>query len=86
MNGSVSAKYGAVAVLVRSMSNKCDLHPHTGVTHYEDGVAKVPMVAVATAVADLLEDVCVNDAKHQVTVNLGCKTLDDRMSANVVAS
>ncbi len=86
VNGSVSAKYGAVAVLVRSMSNKCDLHPHTGVTHYEDGVAKVPMVAVATAVADLLEDVCVNDAKHQVTVNLGCKTLDDRMSANVVAS
>ena len=86
VNGSVSAKYGAVAVLVRSMSNKCDLHPHTGVTHYEDGVAKVPMVAVATAVADLLEDVCANDAKHKVTVNLGCKTLDDRMSANVVAS
>ena len=86
VNGSVSAKYGAVAVLVRSMSNKCDLHPHTGVTHYEDGVAKVPMVAVATAVADLLEDVCTNDAKHQVTVYLGCKTLEDRMSANVVAS
>jgi hypothetical protein len=86
VNGSVSAKYGAVAVLVRSMSNKCDLHPHTGVTHYEDGVVKVPMVAVATAVADLLEDVCANDAKHQVTVNLGCRTLADRMSANVVAS
>lgn len=86
VNGSVSAKYGAVAVLVRSMSNKCDLHPHTGVTHYEDGVAKVPMVAVATAVADLLEDVCANDAKHQVTVNLGCRTLADRLSANVVAS
>lgn len=86
VNGSVAVKYGAVAVLVRSMSNRCDLHPHTGVTHYELGLEKIPMVAVATAVADLLEDVWRNDPQHVVQLKLDCKTLEDRMSANVVAS
>lgn len=87
VNGAVPcARYGAVAVLVRSMSNRCDLHPHTGVTHYADSVKKIPMIAVATAVADLLETVCIRDPKHQVEIKLSCESLSDRLSANVVAS
>ncbi|MEY4542059.1 MAG: hypothetical protein RL411_136 [Bacteroidota bacterium] len=87
VNGAVPcSKYGALAVLVRSMSNRCDLHPHTGVTHYEDSVTKIPMVAVATAVADLLEDICAIDPNHRVEIELNCRTLPDRLSANVIAS
>lgn len=87
VNGAIPcAKYGAVGVLVRSMSNRCDLHPHTGVTHYADSVRKIPMVAVATAVADLLQTVCEQDPKHWVEIDLNCRTLSDRQSANVVAS
>jgi hypothetical protein len=87
VNGAVPcARYGALAVLVRSMSNRCDLHPHTGVTHYDDSVRKIPMVAVATAVADLLSQIVAEDPNHQVEINLNCRTLPDRLSANVVAS
>ena len=87
VNGAVPcAHYGALAVLVRSMSNRCDLHPHTGVTHYVDSVLNIPMVAVATAVADLLEVVSRNDPAHRIEIDLNCNTLPDRESANVIAS
>lgn len=87
VNGAAPcARFGAMAVLVRSMSNRCDLHPHTGVTHYVDSVRKIPMIAVATAVADLLESVSASDPKHLVEIRLDCKTWPDRQSANVVAS
>jgi len=87
VNGAVPcSQYGALAVLVRSMSNRCDLHPHTGVTHYVDTVTKIPMIAVATAVADLLEDICAVDPNHRVEIELNCRTLPDRLSANVIAS
>ena len=43
---SRAAKYGALAVLVRSMSNSVDNYPHTGSMHYTDGLPKVPAAAV----------------------------------------
>lgn len=86
VNGAVwCAPYGAVAVLVRSVSNKCDLHPHTGVTHYEDNIPKIPIAAVATAVADVLNYLSLNDPELTVSIDLGCQILPDRASANVIA-
>ena len=41
---------------------------------------------VATAVADLLEDICAIDPNHRVEIELNCRTLPDRLSANVIAS
>lgn len=79
------APYGALAVLVRSVSNKCDLHPHTGVTHYEDSIHKIPMVAVATAAADIIDYLSKQDPNFILSIHLNCKTLPDRLSANVVA-
>ncbi len=80
-----AAKYGASAVLVRSMSNRCDLHPHTGSMRYEDSVVKIPAAAVGTAVADMLDRLCIEDKDMKVLIQLGCKTLPDRLSSNVVA-
>ena len=37
---SEASKYGAIAVIVRSATQSLDDFPHTGVTHYEDGVDK----------------------------------------------
>lgn len=79
------AAYGAAAVLVRSMSNRCDLHAHTGVMMYADSGRRIPAMAVATAVADLLDRLCTEDPKLQITMQLNCRTLPDRLSANVVA-
>lgn len=79
------APYGALAVLVRSVSNKCDLHPHTGVTHYEDSIKKIPMVAVATAAADIIHFLSLYDSTFTLSIQLNCKTLADRPSSNVIA-
>jgi hypothetical protein len=79
------APYGALAVLVRSVSNKCDLHPHTGVTHYEDSIVKIPMIAVATAAADIIQFLSTNDPNFELSIDINCKTLPDRQSANVIA-
>lgn len=79
------AAYGAAAVLVRSMSNRCDLHAHTGVMMYADTVNKIPAMAVATAVADLLDQLSSSDTALRVTMQLNCRILPDRLSANVAA-
>ncbi|MBL7812416.1 MAG: M20/M25/M40 family metallo-hydrolase [Bacteroidetes bacterium] len=80
------AVYGAAAVLVRSMSNRCDLHAHTGVMLYADSVRKIPAMAVATAVADMLDQLITEDPRMKITMELGCRTLPDRQSANVIAA
>lgn len=86
VNGaSKAAMYGAVAVLVRSMSNRCDLHPHTGVMIYDEKQPKIPAMAVATAVANLLDRLSTEDSGLQVHLQLNCKMYPDVMSANVIA-
>jgi len=85
VNGaSMAARYGALAVLVRSMSNSCDLHPHTGVMHYVDSLPKIPAMAVATSVANTLAAVA-NDRDLVLTMQLDCQTLPDRQSHNAIA-
>lgn len=43
---SRAAKYGALAVLVRSMTNGTDNNPHTGAMRYNDSFPQIPAVAV----------------------------------------
>lgn len=77
--------YGALAVLVRSVSNRCDLHPHTGVTGYDKNINPIPMIAVATAAADVLHYLSLNDPLLTVDLEFNCQMLPDRQSANVMA-
>ena len=49
---SRAAKYGAVAVLVRSMSASVDNNPHTGALNYNDSFPKIPAAAVGLQDAD----------------------------------
>ena len=51
---SRAAKYGAKAVIVRSMSSSTDNNPHTGATRYIDSFAKIPAVAIGLRDADWL--------------------------------
>ena len=39
---SRAAKYGAIAVIVRSMSHSTDNNPHTGATRYDSAYSKDP--------------------------------------------
>ena len=56
--GAIEAsKYGAIAVVVRSMASQIDDVPHTGSLRYEDDIKPIPGVAVSTQGAELLSDV-----------------------------
>jgi Zn-dependent M28 family amino/carboxypeptidase len=80
---SRAAKLGAVAVLVRSVTAHSLRTPHTGAMNYEDGVAKVPALAVTVEDSTLLARLA---AQGPVTVHLRADdlTLPDVPSANVI--
>ncbi len=51
---SRAAKYGAAAVIVRSMSHSTDNNPHTGSTRYDTAYPMIPAVAIGLRDADWL--------------------------------
>lgn len=53
---SRAAKYGAIAVIVRSLSHATDNNPHTGATRYDSSYEKIPAVAIGLRDADWLHD------------------------------
>lgn len=82
---SRAAKYGAVGVIVRSMSHKIDHHPHTGSMGYENGVEKIPAMAISTADAEWLStQLRKANTDIQIRMKLNCNTLSDVLSYNVL--
>lgn len=53
---SRASEFGALAVLVRSVTTRIDDIPHTGVTVYQEGVNPIPALAVSTQDAELLSE------------------------------
>lgn len=53
---SMAAKKGAEAVITRSLSPVSDDFPRTGTLRYEDGVRKIPALAISTNDADKLSE------------------------------
>jgi hypothetical protein len=51
---SIAAKYGAVAVLIHSLSTAPDNEPHTGVMVYDEAYPKIPAVALGPNDAKML--------------------------------
>ena len=84
-NGASRAvEYGAIAVIVRSMTLKFDKNPHTGSMSYTDSTKKIPAVAISTKDAhDLSEALKVNNVKS-LSLELSCKQLPDTVSYNVI--
>jgi hypothetical protein len=84
---SLAAEKGAVAIMIRSIGTDNNRLGHTGMTHYNEGVNRIPAVALSNPDADLL----VNQLKREkpVTVRLavGNKRDDDAVvkTANVIA-
>ena len=80
-----AAKYGAVAVLVRSMSHlEHDEHPHTGSMTYVDSIPKIPAAALSTASANTLHEMLGFRPNIDVVMELNCKTLENTFSHNVI--
>ncbi|HEY4108215.1 MAG TPA: hypothetical protein VGM48_04335, partial [Puia sp.] len=84
---SRAAKYGAVGMLVRSMSSSVDNNPHTGSLNYNDSFPKIPAAAVGLRDADRLASDIERNAASNLTVYLrtGAHMLPDTLAHNVIA-
>ena len=82
---SEAARQGAVAVLVRSLGTQTARLPHTGSLGYLDDAPRIPAAAIAAEDADLIHRLLLGGDPVRVSLRLGCKTLEDVASANVVA-
>ncbi len=83
---AAAAKYGAVGVIVRSLTESIDNYPHTGTTSYDKGGIKIPAAAISTIAANQLSELLKqkNTSPVQFYLKMSCKTLPDTLSYNVV--
>jgi hypothetical protein len=81
-----AAKYGAVGVIVRSMTLRLDDYPHTGsMTYGELPVSeRIPAAAISTNAAELLSTTLKLDPNIMFYFKQNCKQLEDVPSFNVI--
>lgn len=82
---SQASKFGAVGVFVRSLSHKKDKHAHTGSMGYEEGVKKIPSVALSVEDADMLSELLKSEPTSLAYLNVNSQTFPDKDSHNVIA-
>jgi len=81
---SRAAKYGAAAVIVRSMSHSVDNNPHTGATRYDTTYAKIPALAVGLRDADWLSEQVQSNKIISLTIKTNAHFLPDTVGHNVI--
>lgn len=79
-----AAKYGAVAVVVRTLGSNIDSFPHTGVTQYNDSFPKIPAVAISTVNAEWLSARLKTGDVSSLYFKTNCQMLADVQSYNVI--
>lgn len=86
-NGAIeAARFGAIAVLVRSMTHAIDNHPHTGAMRYDNAVTKIPAAAISTEAANMLSRRLMlrKLPLTKIFIKMNCQTLPDAKSYNVI--
>jgi len=79
-----AAQYGAVGVIVRSMSLREDDFPHTGGMHYDTLYKKIPALAISTAAATRLSKLMAANKPVKISLTCNSETLPDTLSHNVI--
>ena len=80
---AAAARAGARGVLLRSLASASLRTPHTGVTIYDPGAPAAPGAAISVEDAELIHRLLARGPVRARLV-LGCRTLPDVESANVV--
>ncbi len=80
---SAAAKYGAIAVMIRSLTESTANDPHTGGTVYNDSFPKIPAIAMGPRDADFVWDLC-KKSVVKVTMKTSAKFLPDTIGHNVI--
>lgn len=78
-----AAKYGAKAVIVRSMSHATDNNPHTGATRYDSAYPEIPAVAIGLQDADWLSHQLKNE-KVSIALKTNGHFLPDTIGHNII--
>ncbi|HAE12848.1 MAG: M28 family peptidase [Chitinophagales bacterium] len=81
---SEAAKYGAAAVVIRSVGSAYDDFPHTGSMRYLDPEQQIPAVALSTMDADVLKEALQQNADLQFRLVTYSQTLEMVPSFNVI--
>lgn len=81
-----AAKYGAVGVIVRSLTTRLDDFPHTGSMTYDDlpPEQRIPAAAISTNGAELLSTTLKLDPEIRFSFKQNCKMLPEVTSHNVI--
>jgi len=82
-----AAKYGAVAMIVRSMNFRMDDYPHTDVMSYGDLPTnkRIPAAAISTNDAQLLSSMIALNPRLRFFIKQNCRNYPDVKSYNVIA-
>lgn len=78
-----AAKYGAAAIVIRSMSHGANNIPHTGAMRYDTAYAKIPAVAIGLQDADWLSATLKTTAVNTTIKTYG-RLLPDTIGHNVI--
>ena len=81
---SKASEYGAVGVIVRSVTTRYDNNPHTGVVLYKKGIKKIPAVAIGLKDADYLSEKLSKNPDMKVSLKLYCKQFPPIKSYNLI--
>ncbi len=83
---AAAAKYGALGVIVRSLSLKLDDYPHTGSMSYGDTPVedRIPAAAISTNAAELLSTTLKLNPDIKFYFRQNCKQFPDVESYNVI--
>ena len=81
---AAAAKWGALAILVRSMSNRVDDFPHTGNQRYAPEYAAIPALAISTQDANLLSKLLAQQPDLSVYLESHGEMKAEKLSYNVI--
>jgi hypothetical protein len=81
---SRAAKYGAVGIIIRSMTHGANNFPHTGAMAYNDSFPKIPAVAVGLQDAELLSNRLKGEPDLKLYLRTSCHMLPDTIGHNVI--
>lgn len=85
MGPAAAAKYGAVGVIVRSLTGSLDNYPHTGSTRVVKDGKNITAAAISTKAANELSDLLKKKGSAiKFYFKQNCQTLPDVLSYNVV--
>lgn len=81
---SRAAKYGAAAIVIRSVSSGFDDVPHTGTLSYADDVPRIPAAALGVVSADRLTEALAKEHSAELFLDMSCEWKEDAPSHNVM--